>query len=396
MDAATDATTLAPRAAARAATDEKLAPLEFLRGLAAFGVFAIHLLIGFAPARSGYFAETAPTAAIGGILFAPYDGPALLAFFFLLSGFVLTRSVMQSSGHQAVVRGLLKRWPRLALLCLISTLLSWALLRSGLYFNTQAADISGSAWLQLHVVPGPPPGLAPTLWRAVRQGAYAVFSSGEVWLNTSLWTMRIELLGSIISIGLAPVFMAARGWRALLGLTAVLGFLFFTFQPFLLEFVVGTALARLLHGRRDLLPLWAARAIVLATLGLLIANKPVGELIGLGRLGPNLLHAAWLPVSALLIVAVLSLPGLRAGPGAAIARRLGFVAFPMYVLHIPVMCSLGAWVLVHASAVMTEVQAATLAALATVAVTVLLAVPLGELDRRWVRAVGRITARALG
>ena len=393
MDAAA---TLPPVRVARAAADEKLAPLEFLRGVAAFGVFAIHLLIGFAPAQSGYFAESAPTAAIGGILFAPYDGPALLAFFFLLSGFVLTRSVMLSSGTQAVVRGLLKRWPRLALLCLVSTLLSWSLLHFGLYFHERAAQVSGSDWLAHHVVPGPENGAVPTLWRAVRQGTYAVFSAGEVWFNTSLWTMRIELLGSMVSIGLAPVFIAARGWRAILALTAVLGFIFFTFQPFLAEFVVGTALARLTHGRRALLPLGAARAVVAATLFLLVVNKPVGELVGLDRLGPNLIHIAWLPVSALMLLAVLSLPGLAAGPGARFARRLGFVAFPMYVLHIPMMCSLGSFVLIHASTVMSEGHAATLAALLTVAVTVLLSIPLGELDRLWVRFVGRATARALG
>ena len=392
MDAAA---TLPPARTARAGSDEKLAPLEFLRGVAAFGVFAIHLLIGFAPSHSGYFAETAPTAAIGGILFAPYDGPALLAFFFLLSGFVLTRSVMLSSGTQAVVRGLLKRWPRLALLCLISTVLSWALLRSGLYFHEQAARISGSDWLLHHVVPGPPEGRTLTLWRAVRQGGYAVFSACEVWLNTSLWTMRIELLGSMVSIGLAPVFIAGRGWRAILALTAVLGFIFFTFQPFLAEFVVGTALARLVHGRRELLPRWAARIVVAATLFLLLVNKPVGELVGLDRLGPNV-HVAWLPISALMVLSVLSLPGLSRGPGAVFARWLGFVAFPMYVLHIPMMCSLGSFVLVRANAVMPEPQAALLAALLTVAATVALAVPLGELDRLWVRCVGRITARALG
>lgn len=375
--------------------DEKLAPLEFLRGVAAFGVFAIHLLIGFAPARSGYFAETAPTAPIGGILFAPYDGPALLAFFFLLSGFVLTRSVMLATGVQSVVRGLLKRWPRLALLCLVSTVLSWALLRSGLYFNAAAAALSGSDWLAHHVVPAPGQGPEPTLWRAIRQGAYAVFSAGEVWFNTSLWTMRIELLGSMLAIGLAPVFIAARGARAIAALTLVLGFIFFTFQPFLAEFVVGAALARLTHGRATLLPRTAARIIVITTLFLLIVNKPVGELVGLERLGQNV-HIAWLPVSALMVIAVLSLPSLTQGPGAAFSRFLGFVAFPMYVLHIPMMCSLGSFVLLRASAAMPPGPAAACAALATLAATVALSIPLGRLDQLWVRIVGRLTALALG
>jgi peptidoglycan/LPS O-acetylase OafA/YrhL len=387
---------LPPRERPRAVADEKLAPLELLRGVAAFGVFAIHLLIGFAPTRSGYFAESAPTAAIGGILFAPYDGPALLAFFFLLSGFVLTRSVMNAQGTQSVVRGLLKRWPRLALLCLVSTILSWALWHAGLYFNAEAAGLSGSDWLAHHVVPGPPEGVPLTLWRAVRQGAYAVFASGEVWLNTSLWTMRIELLGSIVSIGLAPVFIAARDTRSLLALTAVLGFIFFTFQPFLVEFVVGTALACLVHKRRIRLRRPLARVVVGATLFLLVVNKPIGEFIGFDRLGPNGVHVAWLPVSALLVLAVLSLPSLAGGRGAQFARRLGFIAFPMYVLHIPVMCSLGSFVLIEASQTLDGGDAAVLASVVTVAATVLLAWPLGELDRWWVRRVGRLIARTLG
>lgn len=379
-----------------ASGDDKLAPLELLRGLAAFSVFAIHLLIGFAPARSGYIAESAPRAAIGGILFAPYDGPALLAFFFLLSGFVLSRSVFLGSGGQGVVRGLLKRWPRLALLCVISTVLSWALLRSGLYFHEPAAAVTGSPWLGQHVVPGPPEGRAPTLWRAVRQGAYAVFASGEVWLNTSLWTMRIELLGSLVSIGLAPVFLAARSLRAVLGLAAVLGFVLFTYQPFLLEFVIGTTLARLLHGRLSLLAVWLARVTVAVAAGLLIASKPAGDLVGLERLGPNGMHVAALPVSAMLIVAALSLPGLRSGVAAAIGRAMGHLAFATYVLHIPMICSVGSWLLLRAMAAgMQEAQAAGLAAVATIAVTVGLAWPLAGLDQWWVRRLGRVTAWAL-
>jgi hypothetical protein len=67
------------------------------------------------------------------------------------------------------------------------------------------------------------------------------------------------------------------------------------------------------------------------------------------------------------------------------------------VLHIPMMCSLGSWLLLRAAvAGMPLAEAAGLAAFVTIAITAGLAWPLAGLDQWWVRRVGRVTAWVLG
>ena len=122
--------------------------LETLRGLAAVSVLFWHLMLGFFPESSGIFPLTDVHKAINtNILFGLIHGSAAVVFFFVLSGFVLTRYLFISGDASRIFLGALKRWPRLALPVLITVLFSWLLFKLNLYFFHEAASITQSPWL---------------------------------------------------------------------------------------------------------------------------------------------------------------------------------------------------------------------------------------------------------
>jgi peptidoglycan/LPS O-acetylase OafA/YrhL len=106
----------------------RLAYPETLRGIAACAVVLAHLLM---TARF----QGLPAEMIGSAIRTPLailiNGPGAVIFFFTLSGYVLTLRAIETSDAGLVVRGAIKRWPRLAGPVLLSTLFSCAILHLG-------------------------------------------------------------------------------------------------------------------------------------------------------------------------------------------------------------------------------------------------------------------------
>jgi hypothetical protein len=81
--------------------------LEAMRGIAALIVVASHLVRAFS---SHQLSEIW----VGKPWFVFINGEAAVTFFFVLSGYVLTLRPLRSGDPLATVRGVIKRWPRLA------------------------------------------------------------------------------------------------------------------------------------------------------------------------------------------------------------------------------------------------------------------------------------------
>src|ERR1700728_2842757 len=110
-----------------AAISKKDLPLEALRGLAAIAVLLWHSMLGFFPQWSGIFPDRwPPEAALSGqVWYGLIYGTAAVTLFFVLSGFVLTRRFLMNGDQQIILRGAIKRWPRLAGPVLVTVLASW-------------------------------------------------------------------------------------------------------------------------------------------------------------------------------------------------------------------------------------------------------------------------------
>ena len=169
---------------------------------------------------------------------------AAVSFFFVLAGFVLTWQFFRTGHTGTVLRGVLKRWPRLGAPCVLATLLSWTLFRIGAYHFQQAAAISGSPWLAAFGNAGLiGEGFRTSLWDAFQQGAFETFFEGTSYYDSSLWTMRSEMVGSLFVLATAPILRCCTRPFVAAVLLLVLGVMIVSTFPHMPEFLAGLFLS---------------------------------------------------------------------------------------------------------------------------------------------------------
>jgi len=325
--------------------DHRLRHLDGLRGLvtfdfAFFSGLAEHSRLGWDVVASGLPFTSATL------------GDLSVCVFFVLSGYVLARSFSRTSlGLPALVA---KRYVRLGVPILAVVLLSWALLSTGAMENHAVASLTRSSWLGNQGVK------SPDLWSALRDGFYGALLLGHSRYDSSLWTMPIEFQGSLVLI------FAFSGCRWLFGAGAhrdrwcgALLLLFAAVMHGSLLFLFGIGAAACLFDlRRHTEPFcrrpWIAVALIF--LGLLLGTIPFSAarpeiLTRLVALAP--IHYAlpwrrmdpesfWHAIGAvLLLIAVDANPKLRAWFTRPPLQFLGEISFPLYLVHVPLLLSVG-------------------------------------------------------
>lgn len=382
---------------------KKLVPLEGLRGIAAAVVVLYHLVLGFTPKGVGVVPHGhGPFDVLLQFVLGLLNGGAAVAVFFVLSGFILSLPFAKDRRVSRVLAAMLKRWPRLAGLTLISCLLAWGLILWSGHDYTEAAHVIGAKWMATH-------GNAPiavhhlTWWDAVKEGLVSVFFSGQVRLDSPLWTMRIELFGSFAVFLAAPVLFAVRSWRVRLGLVGALMMCAGVSFPltYFSDFLVGTVLAMLFaEDRMPEISGW--RAVVLGVLAIylfsftyeqkLLIHAPIKQMMPPGDTS----HFIWDAGAVLMIVLLLGNPFLRRVFSGSWAVWLGVLSFPIYLLHGPIMLSVGATSFLNCLSRLGEAESAVLAAAVSIVLTLACALPLAWVDKAWTGMLGRAARVFLG
>jgi peptidoglycan/LPS O-acetylase OafA/YrhL len=380
---------------------KKLVPLEGLRGIAAAVVVLYHLVLGFTPKGVGVVPHGyGPFGVLLQFVLGLLNGGAAVAVFFVLSGFILSLPFAKDRRMSRVLVAMLKRWPRLAGLTLISCLLAWGLILWSGHDYTEAAHVIGAKWMATH-------GNAPiavhhlTWWDAVKEGLVSVFFSGQARLDSPLWTMRIELFGSFAVFLAAPVLFALRSWWVRLGLIGALMVCAGVSFPltYFSDFLVGTVLAMLFaEGRMPEVSGWQAALLGVMAIYLfsftyeqkLLIHAPIKQMMPPGDTS----HFVWDAGAGLMIVLLLGNPFLRRVFSGSWAVWLGVLSFPIYLLHGPIMLSVGATSFLNCLSWLSEAESAVLAAAVSIALTLACALPLVWVDKAWTGMLGRV-ARVL-
>jgi peptidoglycan/LPS O-acetylase OafA/YrhL len=330
--------------------------LDGLRGVAACAVFLAHLSIALSVRNY-------------------LNANAAVCIFFVLSGFVLSELAQHSPlsfPAQAV-----RRYLRLVVPMLATSTFAWALLAAGFYRNQQAAALLNSWWL------GNWYKFDPSFRDMLIETLYGVFVTGHSDYNCNLWTMRPELIGSLYVFVINATATSRR-----LRLLCYIALALFYADNYVLLFPVGA----LLH---DFHPEMAAalkrtwpKAVAFVA-GSILCVIPMKWLQMLPFVSGVTDEMYWHMIGASLVVfAVLHWRTLKLLLGSALGRLLGRLSFVLYLIHVPIICSFTAW-LVLALPVGYAVPVAGVATIVLVfAASIATYRAVDQIPTRWSRAAG--------
>ena len=384
---------VSPTAARAQPEPQRYENLDGLRGLAALNVAIGHYVSAFYYAlytgaeRDSHGAWD--IAASGWPFLLPVSGTSFSVCIFLaLSGFVLARAVSRSD--LGLPAQMVKRIVRLGIPITGSILFAWLLTVVGLNFAAQAQLSAHSDWLGGVV-------LETDLGEAFLQAVSTSF--GLMWrpstLNAPLWTMAIELFGSLLLF----IGLSVKGYRwtsgvALLGIGAALSHHYVA----LICLGAGIYLLELDRLARYFIRfqvIWALLLVLALFFGTIpgsdqrpdywnaIINKPpilapIGDFGTYSPLQTLNVLVAWQAVAAILLLFVaLGWPAFRSWLSRPWIVWLGRISFPLYVLHFPLLFSIGCGGVVALEAAGIGYEAAVLLAFPVYLTAVLVASWLG-------------------
>jgi peptidoglycan/LPS O-acetylase OafA/YrhL len=180
---------------------KRISHLDGLRGILALVVFVYHFFYCLAPQfiLGGTHNEVISNnnTLLKTIAYTPlnlfYNGSMAVNFFFVLSAYVLSYNYFSNNKAKLIRKNILKRYFRLAIPVLASCLFIFLLHTFNLLYKTPFPLIDvNKAWLQ---------GLFPDnldLLQLIKYALVNVFFDDNASYNFVLWTMGIELTGSIL------------------------------------------------------------------------------------------------------------------------------------------------------------------------------------------------------
>jgi len=295
---------------AEPARGRRFAYLDGLRGVAAFAVLFHHFVLGFQP-------RLAPT-----ILHGIFHGSFAVCIFFALSGFVMSAASEGRSEPFLIRCG--KRYLRLALPMLAAVTVAWLLLALFPSASRELARAANSPWANAHYFEGAVP-----FWRIPADSLVRPFVRQHSYLDSSLWTMQPELVGSL---AIFAVYAVMPNRHRLAGAAALAIVAVLSRRYWGVCFAAGIAFWELrLHDRA--LPRAVGPALVGAGWLLSIASEPLLARIPYG-------HNPWplyVCASILLVAGLLTSGRLKRILEMRFPQFLGRISFGLYLVHQPLL-----------------------------------------------------------
>lgn len=311
----------------------KVHSAESLRGLACLAVVFSHFFGTFFPQLHNFYGSNLPKFEFIELIYnSPfaffYSGTGAVFVFFVLSGYVLTLSFLKSKDSKRKLKeSLIKRYPRLAIPAIFSCLLMWVVL----HFSVDLENVS--EWFRSVGAK------TPNLLEAIYSGAIGSFIFGEAKYNPVLWTMQIELLGSLI-VYLICFFQKNNIIKYALVVISILASMSLSFMAFLgiLSFILGHFLY--FFSRR--IPEFIC--IFLFVVGLYFCgahNESASYTVFSKILGERTYNILNFFGGGLIVFASIKSNIIDNFFNKNILLSLGKLSFSIYLVHIPIMYILG-------------------------------------------------------
>ena len=260
------------------------------------------------------------------------------SFFFALSAFVLAESTAKTRRNLTTL--LVCRYLRLTVPMLTSLVLAWCLL----WFFEPARNAFAAqrplGWFDVVCASGPFPNFASAVWQAL----YRIYATGHAPLNNVLWTMRRELIGSVV---IYVVYKLLKSGPRVIVLSG-LGLLCLA-TPTYLCFPAGALLHEWHAARRRHALHWTWLAFVAAVALVALLVPWLDQIPDHALRGFPLANDVRAIAALLLIYATLTAPFLQRLLDQPVCLFLGKISFFLYLVHVTLLQSLVVWMALHIS-----------------------------------------------
>ena len=221
----------------------------------------------------------------------------------------------------------------------VSILIVWLVITLGFDSSKHTAQaITHSFWLSQIW------NIVPNLGDALIQGVWGIFTIGDVGYNPVLWTMKYEILGSILVFGISIIFKQSKYRWVIYAVLAIA-----TYNTWYLGFVTGMILADLYSLGYFPFNISKGKPLIVGALitGLFLGAYPspsnytgntIYKALNINTLTQTQSESLYLTVGAtLVLVAVLTLPKLKSLFGSKILSTLGKYTYSLYLVHMTVL-----------------------------------------------------------
>lgn len=312
-----------------------------LRGLAALNVMLCHFVAAFLPSllRGNYGdLEQAknPLSLVEKIIGSPvftvlFNGNFAVLIFFVLSGYVLSSPALKND-NQKIRSRFWGRYLRLNIPVCVACILSWCALKIGLYYNLDAGVITNSKWLLQQYA-------RDVSFKELIEIATIKGVLGEGVLIPPMWTIRVELIGSVVLLATLMLSPANRQVACIAVVSIAVLLLRTADTIYLLCFFAGCLCNWMTVSRRIALPLFLV--------GLILGSyQPDGVTFMLPSLTADS-KTLYNAIGAVSLTIALCRGGLFARSLAnPYVQYLGKVSYSIYLLHFILLCSVSSAVVV--------------------------------------------------
>ena len=324
----------------------KQTQLEYINGLKGIGAGIVYLChFVFAFYYGMYSLEAADCHLPGNLdiligqspLNTLFSGNFAVRLFLVMSGYVLCLGYFKTRDKKRLVTSACKRYIRLLPPILVSNVLICLLMLLGAFRNVTVSELTGSPWLA---------GFnrcEANFLDAVLEAVFGCFFVGTNQFNGVLWTIPFLFLGALLVYGVAWL-MGDKKWRyvvyAVIGVAVLLTDYAGIFFGFVLCDVTHTQDKLVNWVKKQKWLLW-----IVFALGLYLSSYPSagthldGTIYGII---PIVMVVPFHLMGALLLVAaVVCLEPLQKIFGWKPFVKLGNISYSLYLVHFPVIATLG-------------------------------------------------------
>jgi peptidoglycan/LPS O-acetylase OafA/YrhL len=319
--------------------------LDGIRGWASFAVLLSHILMCFLVLTTPFlrYDRERLTADISSNnyldiicgIFIKFitDGRLAVLIFFVLSGYALSVGQLNLEKRNLAL-ATASRYFRLMIPILVTSLIAYALLRLNLMFNLEVATTHEKSfeWLGSFYK------FDASLKDAIKFSFYDVFFKydGDKTYNPSLWTMPIEIIGSFMIYAYLGIFRAEENinWKVILPSTMAL----FIFRPLYSCFLIGYVIAEI-NKKYDgdyLFSILKTKKVEILFLLIFFISATLSTLFRDNDYVTCLF-------ATFIVISVSFSKNLKSFCSNGLSNYLGRISFPLYLIQIPIICSLSSF-----------------------------------------------------